>query len=164
MKPKYMSEQGMNEGIARLLAAPGDLGLSGAVVIPSSPVAKQASEGHRKLFAKYRRDLKKALDEAEEWWDHRAKEFRKEFGDIKQARLANWREFPAGPVSDPSTVAVIRKYWLACDALNAQASPMVAPEVFLLQWVVDEGDLTTAELLSAMPYWPVGLNSSGQWT
>jgi len=37
MKPKYMTEEGMNEGIARLLVAPRDLALSGAVVIHASP-------------------------------------------------------------------------------------------------------------------------------
>lgn len=163
MKPKYMTEEGMNDGIARLLVAPRDLRLSGAAVVESSPPLKQASETHRKLFTKYRKDLKKTLADAVEWWEHRTEAFKEELRSTKQARMENWREFPAGPVSDPYTVAVIRKYWLACDELNATAVPPVAPECFLLQWVVDEGDMATAELLSAMPYWPIGLDDTGVW-
>jgi len=164
MKPKYMSEERMLGGIARLLAAPADLAASGAAVVAVSPAFKQASEAHRKLFQKYRKDLKKSLDEAVQWWDHRTTVFEEESGNAKQAQLANWQEFPAGPMSDPQAVAVVRQYWLACAQLNAQADPKVAPEQLLLQWVVDEGDMTTAELLSAMPYWPMGLDASGHWT
>ena len=164
MKPRYMSEERMLNGIARLLAAPADLALSGAAVVAVSPAFKQAPEAHRKLFQKYRKDLKKVLDEAVQWWDHRTAVFEEELGNANQAQLANWREFPAGPVSDPTTVAVVRKYWLACAQLNAQGDPKVAPEHFLLQWVVDEGDMVTAELLSGMPYWPMGLDASGNWT
>jgi hypothetical protein len=164
MKPKYMTEERMALGIARLLSAPRDLALSGAPVIESSPPREQAPDAHRKLYAKYRKDLKKVLDDAVAWWNDRTEVFKEEYGDTKQARLANWQEFPAGPVSDPYTVAVIRKTWLACDALNAQAQTRVAPEALLLQWVIDEGDMVTAELLSAMPYWPMGLDGDGAWT
>jgi hypothetical protein len=164
MKPKYMTEEGMNDGIARLLVAPRDLALSGAVVVHVSPARGEASAAHRALFTKYRKDLKKVLDEAVEWWAYRTQSLEEELGSAKQARVANWAEFPAGPASDPNTVAVIRKYWLACSALNAKEAPPVAPESFLLQWVVDEGDMETAELLSAMPYWPVGLDGAGHWT
>ncbi|WP_295986288.1 hypothetical protein [uncultured Variovorax sp.] len=164
MKPKYMTQEGMNDGIARLLVAPRDLGLSGAVVIHVSPARGEAPAAYRALFTKYRRELKKALEEAVEWWDYRTRSLQEELGSAKQARVANWAEFPAGPVSDPATVAVIRKYWLACSELNASEVPPVAPEWFLLQWVVDEGDMGTAELLSAMPYWPMGLDGAGRWT
>jgi hypothetical protein len=163
MQPKYMTEERMNDSIARLLAAPADLALSGAAVIAISPAFKQASEPHRKLFAKYRKELKKVLADAVQWWDGRTEVFEEELGDAKQARMANWREFPAGPVSDGYTVMVLRKYWLACAELNAKATPPVAPEQFLLQWVVDEGDMATAELLSAIPYWPMGLDATGKW-
>ncbi|HEY0856431.1 MAG TPA: hypothetical protein VGE16_05210 [Albitalea sp.] len=164
MKPKYMTAERMALGIERLLSAPKDLALSGASVIESSPPLKSAPDAHRKLYARYRKDLKRVLDDAVAWWNDRTVVFKEEYGDTKQARMANWQEFPAGPVSDPYTVAVIRKYWLACDALNAQAPTKVAPEVLLLQWVIDDGDMVTAELLSAMPYWPMGLDSDGAWT
>lgn len=164
MKPKYMTQERMLNGIARLLAAPADLALSGAVVVADSPPFEQASEAHRKLFQKYRKELRKALDDAVQWWDHRTAVFEEETGNARQAQLENWREFPAGPVSDPATVAVVRKYWLACAQLNSQPGAKVAPEQLLLQWVVDEGDMVTAELLSGMPYWPMGLDESGHWT
>jgi hypothetical protein len=164
MKPKYMTEDGMNDGIARLLVAPRDLALSGAVAIQVSPARSEASAAHRALYTKYRKELKKMLDDAIEWWAYRTQSLEEELGSAREARVANWAEFPAGPVSDPNTVAVIRKYWLACAELNARETPPVAPESFLLQWVVDEGDMATAELLSAMPYWPVGLDGAGRWT
>ena len=164
MKPKYMTEERMQTGLARLLAAPRDLALCGARIIADSPPLAHAGEAHRKLYAKYRKELKKVLAEAIEWWDGRTEVLTEELGSAKRARLENWREFPAGPVSDPYTVAVLRKTWLACDALNAGgASPPVAPEALLLGWVVEEGDMQTAEILSGMPYWPIGLDYAGNW-
>jgi hypothetical protein len=162
-KPKYMTRERMALGISRLLSAPRDLAVSGATVIESSPPLEQAPEPYRKLYAKYRKDVGKALDDAVAWWDGRTEVFEEELGDTKRARLANWQEFPAGPVSDPYTVAVIRKTWLACHALNARTEARVAPEVLLLQWVIDGGDMVTAEMLSAMPYWPIGLDRDGAW-
>lgn len=163
MTPRYMTEAGMNDGIARLLGALADLAPAGAPLVPVSPAFAQASPAHRALYAKYRKELKRVLADAVQWWDHRTAAFQEELGNAKQARQANWREFPAGPVSDPYTVAVLRKYWLACTGLNADAASPVAPERFLLQWVIDDGDMATAELLSAMPYWPVGLDEHGAW-
>lgn len=164
MKPRYMTQEGMDAGIARMLTAPRDLALAGAPVVALTLPRNRASEAHRALFARYRKELKKVLDEAIEWWEDRTATFKEEEGlSAKQARQANWREFPAGPASDPYTVAVIRKYWLACDALNRRGEAAVAPEVFLLQWIVDESDWATAEILSAMPYWPVGLDAQGHW-
>lgn len=165
MKPRYMTQEGMDAGIARLLVAPRDLAIAGAPVVPHSPERARAAEPHQSLFSRYRKELKAVVDEALQWWDDRTAAFRDEEGlSAKQARLANWREFPAGPAADPYTVAVIRKYWLACDALNRRApAAAVAPEAFLLQWIVDEQDWATAEILSAMPYWPVGLDARGRW-
>lgn len=166
MKPKYMTEERMRAGIHRLLTAPADLAVHGARIIQGSPTIKQAPEPYAKLHAKYRKELKKVMAEAVEWWDGRTEVLTEELGNDKQARMANWRELPAGPASDPYTVAVVRKYWLACDELNDSqpAGAQVAPEVFLLQWVVDEGDMATAEILSGMPYWPMGLDDSGNWS
>ncbi len=166
MKPKYMTAERMDAGIARLLSQTQDLEVHGVRRVAVSPPLKQAGEAHRKLYAKYRKELKKVLAEAVEWWDGRTEVLTEELGSAKQARLANWKEFPAGPVSDPYTVAVLRQYWLACDALNDDCAPdrRVAPEAFLLQWVIDDGDLVVAEILSGMPYWPIGIDADGNWT
>lgn len=164
MKCRYMTEERMWSGIARLLATPQDLALCGARLIPASPSFAEAGEGHRELYVRYRKALDKVLPAAIDWWEGRTQVFTDEFGSAKRARLENWREFPAGPVSDPYVVAVLRETWLACAALNRNPEMQpVAPEHLLLQWIVDDEDMATAELLSAMPYWPIGLDRAGNW-
>lgn len=166
MKTRYMTEARALQGIRRLLSAPQDLAPSGAPLVRNSIALAQADEAYRRLYAKYRKALKPALKEAVEWWDGRTEVLTAEVGDAKAARMANWRELPAGPASDPYVVAIIRQYWLACDALNASMpEPVrVPPQSLLLGWVVDEGDDACAEILSGMPYWPIGLDRQGNWT
>lgn len=161
---RYMTEERMRAGIRRLLAEPRDMALCGARVIARTPSFSEAGEGHRRLYLAYRKSLVSVLRDATEWWDGRTEIFLEELGSEKRARLENWREFPAGPASDPFLVALLRRTWLDCDALNRSGDvPQVAPECLLLKWIVDENDMATAEILSAMPYWPIGLDRAGNW-
>lgn len=163
-KMRYMTEERMWAGIGRLLAQPRDMELCGARIIAHTPSFAAAGEGHRRLYVQYRNSLGKVLRDAIEWWDSRTEVLKKELGSAKRARLENWREFPAGPASDPFVVALLRRTWIDCDVLNREGDVhQVAPESLLLQWVVDDNDISTAEILSAMPYWPIGLDRAGNW-
>ncbi|KIG12825.1 hypothetical protein DB30_00988 [Enhygromyxa salina] len=82
-------------------------------------------------------------------------------GGVEMAYL----DAPVGPVADPHVIGVIRAYWLACEAINAKLphSARVAPERMLLAWLVDGRHDSWVRLLTAMPYWPIGLDAEGRW-
>jgi len=140
-------------GIQRLLSAPLDLALSGAPVWDGRGAKPDGK--HNKLFAAYMKDLGKAVPKAMKFWQELAED------DEKMA----WRTRPAGPASDPRFVALIRQYWLACHELNQTLAPSqrVPPEVFLLEWLVDTGKQNLIDVLACMPYWPIGMDKSGNW-
>jgi hypothetical protein len=77
---------------------------------------------HMKLLGLYAEELAKAQAFATSWWTGllQAHHVTEKSAQWKQSELA--RRWPAGPASHPRVLAVIRKYWLACDALN-QALP-----------------------------------------
>jgi len=164
MKTRLMSEERAEEGVYRLLNAPLDLALSGARVVSESASPENAPR-HKALFSSYRKDLRKAIPEALAWWNDLIEAAKEEYRTEKRALMETWRERPAGPVSDPALVALIRRYWLQCDSLNREgpAGSQVAPHVFLLQWLLEAGDDEAAEILSGMPYWPIGLDPAGNW-
>jgi hypothetical protein len=40
----------------------------------------------------------------------------------------------------------------------------VPPQVFLFGWLVSEGGHDEwVEVMTAMPYWPIGLSEQGEW-
>jgi hypothetical protein len=149
----------LKKGVKRLMDSPMDLALSGAPVW-GYEVPVSGSAAHKQLFAAYVKELKKATVVAKEWWNEMA-EAAKDEGDELEA----WRTRPAGPASDPGFVALIRKYWLACDSMNkkVKAAERVPPEVFLLRWPFDAGHIESVEVIACMPYWPIGLDKEGNW-
>jgi hypothetical protein len=69
---------------------------------------------------------------------------------------------------------VIQAYWALCHEINhalVDKKRHVAPESLLLGWLRDSsgngsGDRrrnSWVEILSALPYWPVGLDADGRW-
>src|SRR5580765_6830950 len=127
-----ITKKRLDKGIRRLMGAPKDLSLSGAPVIDEEP--HKPSARHRKLFNAYVKDINKQIPPTLEWWSELADEAR-EGGD----EMSAWRTRPAGPASDPCFISLVRKYWLACAALNDETPEpeAVAPEVLLLKWLVD---------------------------
>ena len=70
---------------------------------------------HSELFDSYVEELRKARDEALEWWqDLLDSEATDPDTSTTQVRL----RWPAGPVSYPRVLAVYRKYYLECVTLN----------------------------------------------
>lgn len=60
-------------------------------------------------------------------------------------------------------IAVVRKYWLACDALNRQhPAERIDPREFIVEHLASRSpDL--ARFLRPMPYFPLGKTKSGDW-
>lgn len=70
-----------------------------------------------------------------------------------------------GPLcADPKVVAVVRKYWLACDALNRRSpGSTVDPARFLVDWARTRSP-ALADLVAGLSYWPLGIDEAGNWT
>lgn len=163
--PPVISEKRLRLGIHRLLASPLDLAPCGARVWPPRR-GNTGSSRHRDLFESYLSDLGEVIPEARRVWHRVLEECRKTAEDETQAVRQAIAFAPAGAAFDARVVWVIRKYWLACDSLNAGVSDdeRVSPQVFTLQWLIDVGYRDAVEVLAGMPYWPVGLDSDGNWT
>ena len=155
----------VDDGVSRLLNAPKDLQRWDEGV--GDPGTREASDAHRQLFADYRRELRGVVREAIDGWDRGIEECARATGNRKKCLRDQWSMIPAGPAAEPAVVAVVRRYWLACDELNRRTPALarVAPEAFLLGWLRAEGstDTEVLQVLSLMPYWPIGLDPEGRW-
>jgi hypothetical protein len=158
-------------GIERLLGAGADLRARATVREPS---LAEADDTHRFAHAAWLRDLERALIEAERAWA-RELEHREARGSTREQALDDLHaKHRAGPVGHPRVLGVIQAYWALCHEINhalVDKKRHVAPESLLLGWLRDSsgngsGDRrrnSWVEILSALPYWPVGLDADGRW-
>lgn len=153
----------VGNGVRRLLGQPGD-------VVPREPGAsrrrpEEASAAHRKLYAGWLNDIRLAYDLAVEWWEGTVEAQMDEGLTREEATAEAIDARLAGPAAHPSVVYMVRAYWILCDDANREAGPeqAVAPERFLLGWLVDDGHDDLVKLLACMPYWPIGLDAQGNW-
>jgi hypothetical protein len=158
----FEHRHGVQRGVERLLAAPNDLRPAAIREVPFV----DASEFHRLAHHAYARALERALEEAEAWWTRELgqREARGASGEDALADL--YRAHPCGPVSHPRVLGVIQAFWILCEEINtvfAAKTRRVAPEQVLLGWLLDGHHETWVEILSAMPYWPIGLDAAGAW-
>ena len=121
---------------------------------------------HRALFQEYLADLSEAREVAEGWWGALILAEEERTGDREQAIEIVKRRRPVGASVHGSVIAVIRKYWLACDALNrlGETRDRVAPEEFVLGRLLDGEHDGHAEFLAGIPFWPIGLDREGRWS
>jgi hypothetical protein len=161
-----------NEKLARhrerMLSAPRDL--ERWDLSAPAPDWADAGPAHAELFTRYRPDLHEMTAEAVGLWTASIDARAEMTGDREEAYREQWTAFPAGPASHPPMVALIRRYWLACDALNHQLpeSQRVAPECFMLAWLNQFSprqprDLEALRVVACMPCWPMGLDDQGNW-
>ena len=152
---------GSARGLERLLGAAADLRAE-----PRAPVRlSEASEFHRLAHHAYLRDLERALVEAERWWTQQLGE-REARGLSGEAALdACYAAHPIGPGSHPRVLGVIQAYWVLCEEINAilPTERPVAPEQLLLDWLRDGHRDSWVDALTALPYWPVGVDEHGGW-
>lgn len=160
----FEGRHGTARGLERLLGAGEDLRAE-----PLSSVSLgEASEFHRLAHQAYLRDLERALVEAERWWTRELGE-REDRGMSGDQALADCLQaHPIGPASHPRVLGVIQAYWCLCEEINAilhsaSAGRPVAPEQLLLGWLQDGHRDSWIDVLTALPYWPVGIDARGRW-
>jgi hypothetical protein len=154
----------VQRGIRRLMTAPRDLPPTAPYADPPIALA-QASPAHQELFADYCEILEQALELAEDWWGRLLEVQRDQGRDPEAALEAVYARRAAGPASRGEVVWTVRAHWLECVALN-QTLPeaqRVPPEVLLLHWLCDGEHEEWVQVLSGMPYWPIGLDPAGNW-
>ena len=130
------------------------------------PARSRGSSAHQALFKRYVKDLRAAKADAEDWWQSLINTEEERVGDRDQAEENVYERRPTGLMSLGASDAVVREYWLKCDAVNRETKNQeerVAPEDFLLRWLVHEEFDELAEFLADMPYWPIGMDENGEW-
>lgn len=123
---------------------------------------RAAPADHRTLFARYIEGLSRAYELAAANWNGQVEDLVAEGMSLPQAIAAKIDLGVAGPAAHPRVVWVVRKYWLACCALN-RSGAAILPETFMLEWLAEAGKHDFVRLLTAMPYWPIGLDPDGNW-
>jgi len=128
--------------------------------------SKSTATSHQALFDRYVKALRKAKAEAEEWREDIISAARERGEDQQDAELTFKENYSVGTVAFGRVIAVLRRFWLEADALNKKVAPAaaVAPEDFLLAWLMDGTNDDLAEFLSALPFWPIGLTEDGKWS
>jgi hypothetical protein len=91
---------------------------------------------------------------ADLWWTDLVMSELSQAGDLGEVDKRLMRRWPNGPASHPRVLAVVRKYWLACDALNEviagetypdEAEPGPEPEYVLAPEAGPEEDTKQPE-------------------
>ena len=154
----------VTRGIQRLLSAPRDLPPSAPWMDP--PIDKSAaSEAHRALFNEYLEFMQDAVTIAEDWWEGMIRAKVEAGSDRRTAINAAYNGRFSGPASRPEVVWTLRTFWLRCVAVNREVPELqrVPPEVFLLHWLLDGQHDEWVQVITGMPYWPIGLDQQGDW-
>jgi hypothetical protein len=154
----------VDEAVCRLLNAPKDIQGGRPASACCGPV-EDADKGLQKLFVVYLKGCSFVYPHCERWWKGCVAAAENGGLTREQAVEAAYRSHPAGPAAAPEFVWFIRRFWLRCDRANKKLplERRVAPEVFLLKWLVDAGERDYVVLASCMPYWPIGLDEHGEW-
>ncbi len=154
----------VQRGILRLLGAPEDVSAG----LPHQGVARlrnEATHEHGKLYEEYVADFAHAYEIGANWWAACVDACLEEAGDRRGAIDAAFDRRLAGPASAPEVVWFFRTYWMAFDEVNKSCAPedRVPPQHAMLQWLIDDGHDDYIQLLTCMPYWPIGLDENGNW-
>lgn len=153
-----------HNGWMRLYHAPKDVREPERLVL-ETPDYLPVSRGLESLHRAYRTDFE-AWSAAEiDWWRGVVERLMPDSGNVREAAMAAYERWPAGPASREDMVGLFRKYWFACEAasLELPESKRMWPEDFLLGGCSATEDATRYLVVTAMPYWPMGLDSNGQW-
>jgi hypothetical protein len=151
-------------GIVRLLSAPRDIKLKSThedleISLGSAPI------NYRHLFHQYAEDFVDVYELVSEVWESDLDELVDNGSSVAEAIQTKLDGCAAGPAQHPNFVWLVRKYWLECARTGETAIGLqrVRPEVFLLKWMMEQGRDDYVQLLTAMPYWPIGLDENGNW-
>ncbi len=151
-------------GIMRLMIAPRDV-KPDLEFSPSDLPLEKAASTFCSLFQHYIADFVDVYELVSEVWESDLDELVEDGSSIEEAIQIKLDNCAAGPAEHPNLIWLVRKYWLSCAQLNTSISVLerVQPEVFLLKWLIDQERSDYVQLLTAMPYWPIGLDENGNW-
>jgi hypothetical protein len=164
MSTQIITPEWREQGVQRLLSSPRDLLSCGARIVIASASAS-GSTRHAALFQQYLEALREVIPEACRVWLAIIDQCQKSIPERGKAMLAALRFQPAGAAFDGRIVGVVRDFWLACDRTNQEVDEheRVSPEVFLLEWLIAARSADAVDVIAGMPYWPIGLDSAGNW-
>lgn len=158
---KILTNHNITNGVWRLTNQPRDIWPDGgADDLPRSAAPAELV----RLYDNYLHDLDEVLAIAGETWNAEVEDRRNDGLDLDEAILDTIEtNGVAGPAAHPTVVWLVRKYWLECARIGAGQSKAVRPETFLLGWLIEDRRDDAVTLLTAMPYWPIGLDDNGNW-
>lgn len=121
---------------------------------------------HEKLLKEYADSLRTAKEVAEEWWEALLASETLKTRDREQAVLSVKQRWPYGPVAHPRVLAVIRKYYFACQALNDRLAETKNPaeeypHVFVTDMLMEDGTDDLGQFVMGLPGLPIGVDSDG---
>jgi hypothetical protein len=144
-----------------LLGAPADLD---GVDLGHDVSRARSSAKHRALHARFLADFARVYDTAVDFIEGPIEARKADGYAEKEAIEEAYDAYFAGPAAAPEFVWLVRRYWLAFDALNRTVpeAQRVAPQVALLGWLSDAPAAYT-RMMTCLPYWPIGLDAAGRW-
>ena len=158
--------------MARLLEGPFD-DVGGTQVPTQQRKQTDAVPELQALFERYRQGLADVYPIVLSWWlggiDGMAPGFEfyrpGEPATMENLTALNYERWPWGPAQDLIWIWFIRMFWLECDAINLTLpfDDRVAPQQVLLGWLVEQNESAYVTLVTAMPYWPVGIDANDAW-
>ena len=121
---------------------------------------------HQELLEEYVDSLRAAKDAAEEWWEALLASETRKTRDREQAVLNVKQRWPYGPVAHPRVLAVIRKYYFACQALNDRLAKTKdaaeeSPNVFVTEMLMEDETDDLGDFVDVLPGLPIGVDSDG---
>jgi hypothetical protein len=162
----FQPQHNVARGIHRLLMAPQTVPVRDPVPWRDPPITvDRASPRHQALYAEYKEVLAEAMLIAEGWWDDMVEAATDRGLSPDDAAQEVLSMVFAGPAARGEVVWTVRTFWLRCHALNRESSESerVPPQVLLLRWLVDEKQDRWVDILTGMPYWPIGLSEDNDW-
>jgi hypothetical protein len=158
---RLIANHNIKNGVWRLTNQPRDLRPDGGAKDLSMAAAPP---GYIQLYHDYLRDLEEVLAIAGETWNAEVEDRQASGLTVDEAILdVIETNGVAGPASHPAVVWLVRKYWLECARIGTGKPDAVRPETFLLGWLIEDRRDDAVTLLTAMPYWPIGLDEDGNW-
>ncbi len=150
-------------GYQRLYYAPFDV--VGALPLEGGADLRSAPPAFKSLFLAYLEDIEREAGQALADWAALVEGQLPAAGSIVEARKAAFARRPGGPATQAAVVDVVRHYWLECSGLpqGAAEATRVLPQDLLLRWPREVRKDEVVAVLTAMPYWPVGLDDNGNW-
>jgi len=121
---------------------------------------------HERLLEEYAKALRAAKDAAEEWWKALLASETTKTGDREEALRNVEQRWPYGPAAHPRVLAVIRKYYFACEALNDRLAETKNPaeeypHVFVTDMLMEDGTDDLGNFVYGLPGLPIGIDPDG---